>query len=204
MSQIVKISGKTRTSVGTASSRRLRLQGLVPCNVFGHKQDSVSISVDGDAIAGLVRSGARIIDLDVDGKEEKALVKDVQWDTFSKSIIHVDFLRVDMNERVRVQVPLQLRGTAPGVLAGGILEITHHTVEVECLAVLVPETIQVRIGALNIGDVVHVRDLQDIPEGITVVTDPDVVLLHVIRPKVAEEPAAAEGAAAEAAASSAS
>jgi large subunit ribosomal protein L25 len=204
MSQIVKISGKTRTSVGTASSRRLRLQGLVPCNVFGHKQDSVSISVDGDAIAGLVRSGARIIDLDVDGKEEKALVKDVQWDTFSKSIIHVDFLRVDMNERVRVQVPLQLRGTAPGVLAGGILEITHHTVEVECLAVLVPETIQVRIGALNIGDVVHVRDLQDIPEGITVVTDPDVVLLHVIRPKVAEEPAAAEGAAAEAAASPAS
>jgi large subunit ribosomal protein L25 len=204
MSQIVKISGKTRTSVGTASSRRLRLQGLVPCNVFGHKQDSVSISVDGDAIAGLVRSGARIIDLDVDGKEEKALVKDVQWDTFSKSIIHVDFLRVDMNERVRVQVPLQLRGTSPGVLAGGILEITHHTVEVECLAVLVPETIQVRIGALNIGDVVHVRDLQDIPEGITVVTDPDVVLLHVIRPKVAEEPAAAEGAAAEAAASPAS
>jgi large subunit ribosomal protein L25 len=204
MSQIVKISGKTRTSVGTASSRRLRLEGLVPCNVFGHKQDSVSISVDGDAIAGLVRSGARIIDLDVDGKEEKALVKDVQWDTFSKSIIHVDFLRVDMNERVRVQVPLQLRGTSPGVLAGGILEITHHTVEVECLAVLVPETIQVRIGALNIGDVVHVRDLQDIPEGITVVTDPDVVLLHVIRPKVAEEPAAAEGAAAEAAASPAS
>lgn len=197
MSQIVKISGKSRSSVGTASSRRLRLEGLVPCNVFGHKQDPVAISVEGEAITALVRSGTRIIDLDVDGKEEKALVKDVQWDTFSQTIVHVDFLRVDVNERVRVQVPLQLKGTAPGVVAGGILEITHHTVEVECLAVLVPEFLQVRVGGLNIGDAVHVRDLQDTPEGINVLTDGDVVLVHVVQPKIAEEPAA-EGASAEA------
>lgn len=197
MSQIVKISGKTRSNVGTASSRRLRLEGLVPCNVFGHKQDPVAISVEGDAVTALVRSGTRIIDLDVDGKVEKALVKDIQWDTFSQTIVHVDFLRVNMNERVRVQVPLQLRGTSPGVVAGGILEVTHHTVEVECLAVLVPEFLQVRVGGLNIGDIVHVRDLQDVPEGITVLTEGDVALLQVTQPKIAEEPAA-EGAAAEA------
>jgi len=196
MSHIVKVSGKSRASVGTAAARKIRLQGLVPCNIYGHKQDSANIVVDGEAVSSLVKSGARVVDLDVEGTSEKALVKNVQWDTFSTHVLHVDFLRVDINERVRLDVPVQLKGTAPGVVAGGVLEVPHHTVSVECLAVEVPDFIQVRIAALNIGESIHVSDLQDVPAGVTVLTAPETVLVHVIAPKAEAEPEPAEAAAA--------
>lgn len=192
MSHIVKVSGKTRTKVGTATTRRIRAQGQVPCNVYGHKQASANIVVDAEAIGGLVKSGARVIDLEVDGNVQKALVKDVQWDTFSTHVLHVDFLRVDVNERVELDVPLQLRGTAPGVVAGGNLEVGHHNIRIECLAVEVPDFIQVRVASLNIGDSLRVSDLQDVPTGVNVLTAPETVLVHIAAPVVeAAEPEAA-------------
>ena len=192
MSTTVKISGAARTGLGSAASRRLRTQGLVPANVYGHKQDPVSISMDVDAISSLVKSGARVVELEVGGKVETALVKDVQWDTFSLDVLHVDFVRVDANERVRVEIPLQLRGTAPGVVAGGVLELPHHTVHVECLAVDVPDNIQVKIASLNVGDFLHVSDLTDLPSGVTILNPPETVLVHVVLPKDTPEPTAAE------------
>jgi large subunit ribosomal protein L25 len=167
------------------------MQGLVPCSVYGHKQESVAVAVESEAISSLIRSGARVVDLDVGGRSEKALVKDVQWDTFSVNVMHVDFLRVDADERVKVEIPLQLKGTAPGVVAGGILEIPHHTVMVDCLAIETPDFLQIRIGNLNIGDAVHVSDLQDIPSGVKILTSPETVLVHVIEPKAAPEPTSA-------------
>ncbi|HWL08152.1 MAG TPA: 50S ribosomal protein L25 [Planctomicrobium sp.] len=187
MSHIVKISGKPRASVGTSQARRLRTQGLVPANVYGHKQDSANIVLESDAITGLIKSGARVVDLDIEGTSEKALLKSVQWDTFSTHVLHVDFLRVDINERVRLDVPIQLRGTAPGVVAGGVLEVPHHTLTIECLAVEVPDNIQVRIASLNLGEFIHVSDLQDVPPGVTVLTPPETVLVHVAQLQVAPE-----------------
>ncbi|SFI80788.1 50S ribosomal protein L25 [Planctomicrobium piriforme] len=196
MSHIVKVTGKSRDKLGTATARRIRQQGLVPCNVYGHKQDAASIVMDADMVNSLVRSGARVVDLDVGGKSEKALIKDVQWDTFSSYIMHVDFLRVDVDERVKIDVPLQLKGTAPGVAAGGVLEIPHHHVTIECLAIEVPDFILVRVAHLNVGDAVHVSDLQDLPEGVKVLNAPEMVLVHVIEPKVVLEPVVAPEAAA--------
>ncbi|WP_437205993.1 50S ribosomal protein L25 [Planctomicrobium sp. SH664] len=195
MSTIVKIAGKTRSEKGTAAMRRLRAQGLVPANVYGHKQDAVAIAMDVDTVSSLVKSGARVIELDVDGKVETALVKDLQWDTFSLDVLHVDFVRVDSNERVRVDVPVQLRGTAPGVVAGGVLELPHHTVTVECLAVDVPDSLQVKIGHLNVGDYLHVRDLTELPAGVVVVNAPETILVHIAQPKAAPEVGAADAAA---------
>jgi len=183
MSHIVKIAGKLRDKLGTSTARRIRNQGLVPGNVYGHKQDPASIVLEADAVSGLVKSGARVVDLTVDGAEQKALVKEVQWDTFSVNVLHVDFLRVDVDERVRLEVPLQLKGTSPGVVAGGVLEIPHHTVSIECLAVEVPDFIQARIAHLNIGDALHVSDLQDVPPGVTVLSAPETVLVHVVEAK---------------------
>lgn len=188
MSHIVKVSGQPRGSLGTSAARRLRNTGLVPCNVYGHKQDPAPIVVGDEAITQVVRSGAHVVDLDVAGQAGKALVKDVQWDTFSERVLHVDFLRVDANERVRIEIPLQLKGTAPGVMAGGVLEIPHHTVMVECLAIEVPDFIQVRIGSLGVGDMVHVSDLQDVPPGVNILSAPETVLVHVVVPKVVAEP----------------
>lgn len=192
MSTILKISGKTRSVKGSTACRRLRAEGLVPCNVYGHKQEPASIVLEAEPIWDAIRAGSRVVDLEVDGSAEKALIKDIQWDTFSQHLMHVDFLRVDPDERVEVDIPLVLRGTAPGVLAGGVLEIPHHEITVECLAVEIPESIQVRIGSLGMGGAIHVSDLTDVPAGVKVLTPPETVLVHIVQPQAAPEPAEGE------------
>lgn len=161
---------------------------MVPGNVYGHKQETASIVLTKDAAEGLARSGTLVLDLEVDGKTEKALVKQIQWDTFSHNVLHLDFLRVDANERIRLDVPLQLRGSAPGVVAGGVLEVPHHTVTIECLAVEVPDFLVVKVGALELGHAIHVKDLSDVPAGVTLVSPPDMILVHVVEPRLAPEP----------------
>lgn len=198
MSESIRLSVQPRTEVGTRGSRRLRRQGIVPANVYGHKQDPRAIQVPSDAIRGVLHKGARVVDLELEGKVEKALLSEVQWDTFSQHLIHVDFLRVDPNERVRVKVPVHTRGTAPGVLAGGILEMPHHEVTVECLAVQIPNEILVKVGDLQLGQYVHVKDLTEIPPGVTVVDSPETILIHIVQPRAeAAAPVAAEAAGAE-------
>ena len=148
----------------------------------------MAIAIETEMVGKLLRSGTHVVDLELDGKVEKSLVKDVQWDTFSSHVLHLDFLRVDPNERVTVEVPIHLRGTAPGVVAGGVLEQPHHSVEIECLAVEIPDFIQVRIGALNIGDVVHVSDLTEVPDGVAILDPPETVLVSVVHPSALEVP----------------
>ncbi|HMF20013.1 MAG TPA: 50S ribosomal protein L25, partial [Gemmataceae bacterium] len=114
-----------------------------------------------------------------------------QWDPLGHDILHVDFARVAADERITIDVRLELRGTAPGVTAGGSLDQPLHNLEIECLAIAVPESIRVNIGELQIEGVIHVRDLV-LPEGVTTKIDPDAVVVQVHPPMVeAEAPAAA-------------
>lgn len=193
MSTIEKITAKPRVAKGTTACRRLRTQGIVPANIYGHKQDPVPVELEAETARRVLRSGTHVVDLEVEGQIEKALIKDVQWDTFSKHLLHMDFLRVDPNERVHLEVPIHLRGTAPGVVAGGVLEQPVHAVEIECLAVQIPDFIQVRIGGLNIGQSIHVRDLVEVPEGVVITTPEDTVLVSVSRLTETEEPVAGAG-----------
>ncbi|QDT34387.1 50S ribosomal protein L25 [Thalassoglobus polymorphus] len=197
MSTIEKIEAQARTVQGTTASRRLRTEGIVPGNLYGHKKGAVCIQLQGEVVHALIKDGAKVVDLEVDGEGETALLRDVQWDTFSKHILHVDFLRVDPNERVQVEIPVILRGTSPGVLAGGLLDHQMHALEIECLAVEIPDSIQVRIGSVNIGDAIHVSDLEDLPRGVKVISPEDSVVVQVTEAVKEEEPAADDEAAGE-------
>ncbi|MEW4528839.1 50S ribosomal protein L25 [Maioricimonas sp. JC845] len=190
MAETIKITAKSRAKTGTAECRRLRREGRVPANIYGHRQDPVAISLNEDDIRTLLTGGAKVLDLDVDGTVDKALVKEVQWDTFSTHVQHLDFMRVDPDERVEVDVPIHLRGTAPGVLAGGILEQPVHELTVECMAVNVPDDIVVRVGSLEIGAVVTVADIADVPEGVKILTPAETTIIHIVEPSAE---AAAEG-----------
>jgi large subunit ribosomal protein L25 len=181
MAHIVTIPASNRPETGTSACRRLRRQGRIPANVYGHEQAPLAISLSGDDVQQLVTSGAHVVDLDIEGQTGKALIREVQWNTFSTRVQHVDFLRVDPNERVRVEVPVHLRGTAPGTLAGGILEQPLHNLHVECLAVDVPDAIEVRTGTLDVGSSIHVRDLTDLPAGVTISEPPDALIVHVVK-----------------------
>lgn len=186
MATITKLSARRREKTGTAASRKLRGEGLVPGNVYGHGQETVPVTVKADEIRPIIASGAHIVDLDIDGKNETTLIRDVQWDTFSTYVRHIDLLRVDANERVRLSVPVQLKGTAAGVVGGGILEQPMHSLHIECPAIQIPDFIPLKVSSLEIGQAVHVKELTDIPEGVRVLDAPDAVIVHVVKPGVAE------------------
>jgi large subunit ribosomal protein L25 len=154
----------------------------------------LSVALPLEEVEKAIRRGVRVVDLKAGGKEEKALIRDVQWDHLGKDLLHVDFARVAADERIVLTVPIELRGTAPGVTAGGVLDQPMHTLSIECLAISIPDTIRVNIAELQIGSAIHVRDLV-LPAGVKAMSDPEAIVVQVKQPVAEEEaPVAAEAA----------
>jgi large subunit ribosomal protein L25 len=188
MAESVQLAVQPREGSGTLAAKRLRKQGLLPAVVYGHKEGTLHIALGHDDFVKALRHGARLVELKTDGNAQAAIIQDVQWDHLGKDVLHVDFRRVSKDERVVVSVPLHLRGIAPGVSGGGILDQPLHVLSVECLVTAVPESIRVNLAELQIGGVIHVKDLT-LPEGVKAMTDPEAVVVQVTAP--AAEPAAA-------------
>lgn len=180
MSKEAKLVVEPRTEMGSAACRRLRERGYVPGNVYGHNAPPVSVVMLSDVLRPILKSGVHVVDLEVSGKSDKAVIREVQWDIYGKEIRHIDLLRVDPNERVNITVPIELKGTAPGVLAGGILEQPLHQLTIDCLAYQIPDSIQLRITALQLGQSIYVRDLE-LPEGSHAHSQPDAIVVHVVK-----------------------
>jgi large subunit ribosomal protein L25 len=193
MAESVVLVTQPREGRGTQKARQLRRHGLVPGVVYGHKQAAVSIALPVEELDNAIRHGARVVDLRADKDLQKALIKEVQWDYLGKEILHVDFARVAADERVRVVVPLEVRGIAPGVAAGGMLDQPMHTLEVECLVSSVPDSIRVNVTELQVGQAIHVRDLV-FPEGVKPLADPDAIVIQVTAPQAEPEAPAVPGA----------
>jgi large subunit ribosomal protein L25 len=189
MAESLVLETQPRQGSGTQAARRLRRQGLVPAVIYGHKQETVPVALDAEALGDAIRHGARVVDLRGQAGTERALIQDLQWDHLGKEILHADFRRVDVHERVQVPVPLEVRGIAPGVTGGGILDQPLYTLEVECPVSAVPDRIRVNIGELQIGQAIHVRDLV-LPPDVKALGDPDAIVIHVTQPVAAPEAAA--------------
>jgi large subunit ribosomal protein L25 len=188
---------ETRKSVGKRNNVRLRRAGRVPAVLYGHGEDAVNLTLAADEFEASLRHGAKVVDLD-GAASGKALLQDVQWDTFFHQVLHVDLLRVRAGERVTVEVPIELRGESPGVQNGGVLEQMIHSIEIEVALDVIPEKLHVKINKLEIGEQLTIKDIIDLPEGAKVLADEDDMIVHCIQPAAEEEEAAAEeGAAAE-------
>lgn len=189
-----KLVGQVRQKLGTLESRRLRKHGLVPGNMYGHGQEAVPFSVPHDHIMPIVRSGHKVLDIDIGGKVDKALLREVQWDTFGIEIKHFDLLRVDADEKMTLEIPIEIRGTAPGTLGGGVLEYGLRSLLVQCLASQIPDHIVVKVGELQLNQAIHVKEVE-VPEGMQFMNDPETVVVRVVHLQIAEEPTAevAEG-----------
>jgi large subunit ribosomal protein L25 len=182
----MKLAVAKRTVMGSTACRRLRRAGRIPGIVYGHQVDPLAIEMTWDALAPVLKAGTRVVDLDVDGTAEKAMFRDIQWDTFGTTVNHIDFLRIDPNDRVEVEVPIVLKGTAPGILAGGILDFHLHSVTIECLAIQIPDNIQVKIADLQIDQAIHVSDLE-LPPNTIVKNEPETVVVQVKKMVEVEE-----------------
>ena len=127
-SAVLKIS--KREGRGSHRAEKLRKAGRVPAVIYGHKQDTVSVSLSRDDLLVAIRHGARVVDLQPEaGAAEKAQILEVQWDHLGMDVLHVDFRRVSADERIHLTVPIELRGIAPGVTGGGVLDQPLHALD---------------------------------------------------------------------------
>ena len=186
---------EVRDATGKGAARKLRAAGRIPAVVYGRGTESRAISVDPKALVQLLQKSDAgmntLIELSVDGTAKTVLVKELQRDPVRGRPLHTDFYLVDLDQKVEVSVPIHLTGRAPGVELGGILDHPLREIELECLPRAIPESIDVDVSALDVGDSIHVRDLE-LPEGVSVQSDVNLAVASVVAPVVVEEPVAEE------------
>lgn len=163
---------------GSRLARRYRKSGLIPAILYGHKQENVMFLLSKKEFSMAFDMGAKMVNLKWDGSEETALIKDVQFDTFGKEILHIDFIRVSLTEKVNTRIPIILYGTSPGVKDGGVLDHAMKEVEIECLPTEIPENLRVSISDLAIGQTLHIKDLE-LPPNIKVLESEDAIAVSV-------------------------
>lgn len=191
-----QVSAKSRKELGTRANRRLRDAGMLPGVIYGHKEAIVPVTMAKKEVVDHLNRGAHLFDLTLDGKNEKVLVKEVQYDHLGQEVIHVDFARVSLDEKVKVTVPVELKGTPKGEADGGVLQQVIKELEVECLVTEIPDAIRHNVSEMALNDVVHISDLK-LPAGVKVMQDGELIvatvkeILEVVAP-VAEEEGAAE------------
>ncbi len=192
-----------RTQRGKNEARRLRASGKIPAVVYGEKEGGRAIAVDPKILSRILKTGQganTLIALKLPGTgAAQVLVREYQLDPITHELLHADFYRIAMDKVLRVQVSIVARGEPKGVKQqGGVLDVVHRQIEVECLPADIPGNIEVDVTELMVGQSIRVKDIATNPKW-KAVTDPELMLLHVIIPKVEETPTpevAAAGAAA--------
>ena len=208
MSTSAKLSAERREGQGKEAARKLRDAGRVPAVLYGKETDTLNISLDAHEAELLFQAISvenTIVGLEIDGEKApvSTLIREIQVHPYRPQIFHVDFYRIREGERLEVEVPVNLNGVPEGVrTSGGILQQVVHQVRVKCLPTMIPESIEIDVNGLGLGDSVHVSDLR-LGEGVEILMDADQTICAVVMPKLEAAPAAeaapaegAEGAAA--------
>lgn len=195
---VVEVASRPET--GKNVSRRLRRAGRVPAVVYGENKAPVAVSVDPKAIDLILKSESgenTLFQLRLDGEETKTrhvMIREHQNDPVSGKLVHIDFLRIAMDRKVQVEVPLLIVGIADGVKnQGGILDFVGRSVQIACLPTEIPQHLEVDVTPMTIGQVFRTKDLT-VPAGMEIRTDPEQALVVISSPKAEEAPAAAAAA----------
>lgn len=190
------LSGNVRDNRGKGVARSLRASGRVPAVIYGHGREPQSLSIDTRELEKLlshISAENTVIDLSVDGKASRTLIREIQRHPFKRQILHVDFQELVAGEKVIVRLPIVLMGVPAGVrMDGGVLDQTLRELEVEVDPSNIPNHVEVDVTELHIGASVHVSDIT-LPEGVEVVGDSDASVCVISAPRAAVETAAAEG-----------
>ncbi len=191
MAQAVKIEAELRQERGKNAARRLRRRGRLPCMVYGGGGEAVAVAVDPKALASILHSEAghnALVNMEIRGGETvRVILKEWQQEPVKGTVLHVDFLRVSRDTRLKVKVPIHAVGEPKGVkLQGGVFEFVLRELDAECLPDDIPETLTVDVTELEIGRHLRVSDLAVGPN-VKVLTDPERVVAHVVAPRLEEE-----------------
>ncbi|HVS72373.1 MAG TPA: 50S ribosomal protein L25 [Phycisphaerae bacterium] len=169
---------ETRTARGSRQARLLRGEGKLPGIVYGLGKEPLAVAMSASETVAVIHGGSHTIDVAIDGKTEKLLIQDVQYDYLQTTVEHVDLLRIDPNKKVSVRVALDFRGTPKGAKEGGILETQTSELEIEVSPLNIPDHIRVNIEGLELHQILHAREIQ-LPEGATLADSPEKIIAQV-------------------------
>jgi len=191
MAEIV-VAAENRTETGKNENRRLRTKGLIPGVLYGAKKKPVPLAVSPKEITTILRSKTgenTLFDLEIGGSRRKVILKEFQVNPIKGNLLHADFYEVALDKPIEVSVHIEVVGIPTGVkVEGGLLDHVTREVEVSCLPADIPEKITVDVSELALGAAIRVSDLK-VPDKVTMLSDPDLVIVHVVAPR-AEEAAA--------------
>jgi large subunit ribosomal protein L25 len=181
MAKELLLKAEIREKTGSHAVKHVLNQGRIPAIIYGHKEEPVSISLDEHNFMEGLHHGHRLLDIQIGGKKQKTIIKDLQYDYLGRKVLHIDLMRVDVTEMIKVSVPLELKGTAQGTHEGGMIEQHVNEIEIECLATNIPNSIVVPLKEVKVDDIIHAGDVT-LPEGTKLVTSPDMLLVtcHVV------------------------
>ncbi len=190
--ELLELNANIRTTVGNGPARRMRQSGKIPAVFYGPGKEPVLLSVnisDFDQVLKNSRVGQLLLNLVIQDGEtytRSAMVKELQTHPVSRDFLHIDFYEIAMDRKIRVKVPIVTTGKAIGVELGGVLQIIRREIEVLCLPFEVPESFEIDIADLDIGDSIHVKDIS--PEGeIEFLEDEHFTVVTLLSPKLEEE-----------------
>lgn len=192
MEKIV-LEANERKTINKQSRNSLRNEGRVPGVLYGSRLEPIPIGVTRRAINPLVFTAkTNLISLKLDGHEDyECIIKDVQFDPVSDEVVHFDLIALTSGEKIQLEVPIQLLGSAIGVKEGGLLQESMHKLSIECLPKDIPQSLELEVTELNIGDSIHIADLNF--EHITILNPEDTIVVSVVMPKVEKEVEPDEG-----------
>jgi large subunit ribosomal protein L25 len=184
-----RLEVEIRQGIGKGSARAIRRDGLIPGIVYGHKLEPVVIKFQEHGLRKIFRSGGEnvLINMDMPGGEtEIVMIKEIQKDPISRKVLHADFMRVSLEERVTAHIPVVLIGIAPGIKEGGVLEFILRELRLECQVGQIPEHFEIDVSALKIGDQIRVEEV-NVPEDMVIHDDPSTIIVTVASPTVIKE-----------------
>jgi len=183
----VVVEAKERKTINKRSRNILRNEGRVPGVLYGSRLEPIPIDVTRAVIHPLVFTAkTHLLSLKLDGHEEyDCIIKDVQFDPVSDEVVHFDLIGLTLDEKIQLEVPIRILGSAVGVKEGGLLQESMHKLNVECLPKNIPQSLEIDVTELNIGDTIHVADLNF--EHITIINPEDTIVVSVVLPKVEKE-----------------
>ncbi len=190
--EILELTATKRTSAGNSPSRALRREGNIPAVLYGPGSESVSLSISSlDLERALKKASASqiVFNMTVQNAQtgiRTAMIKDLQIHPMSRKFLHVDFYEISKDRKITVDVPVVVKGKAKGIEAGGMLQIIRRDIEVLCLPFEVPESIQIDISDLDIGDSIHVKDLK-VAGNIEIPADTNYTILTILSTKSDEK-----------------
>jgi large subunit ribosomal protein L25 len=189
----IDLKAQVRKMTGKGPARTLRREGRIPAVLYGPKTDSMMLSIDFKEFKQIVKKtniGSVLLNLQIqNGKtlSRPAMIKELQTDPVTGTFVHVDFYEIDMQRKINVSVPVVIRGKSAGVEEGGLLQIVRREIELFCLPTAIPESIEVDISDLTIGDSIHVQEIT-LPAEVELPEEIDFTVVTVLAPKVEEEP----------------